>query len=153
MHTGKVEICKSGFHFCEELADVFGYYHKGLYCEVIGSGQRDVGDDKVAVEKLHIVSYLNGAYTSKGRLFHFKDGKLHRDDGPAKISGNGDHCYYNNGQLHRDGDLPAVIYTNGEKNYYNNGQLHRDGDLPAVIYTNGKKNYYKNGKLHFYSSY
>ncbi len=37
------------------------------------------------------------------------------------------------GEPHRDGGLPAVVEKNGlGQSYYENGLLHREGDLPAV---------------------
>lgn len=57
-HEGKASCCYSGFHFCENPLEVFGYYNPSdsRYCEVEGSGQADRDEDssKVAVSKLHI---------------------------------------------------------------------------------------------------
>jgi len=41
VHDSKVKLCKSGFHFCLKLEDVFGYYSiepekKNKYCKVKG---------------------------------------------------------------------------------------------------------------------
>ena len=47
------------------------------------------------------------------------------------------------GQLHRDGNLPAVEYATGEKWYYLNNQLHNDNDA-AVVYQDGGKEYWLN---------
>ncbi len=60
----------------------------------------------------------------------------------------GDQEWYQNGQLHRDNDLPAVILTNGTQKWYKNGLLHREHDLPAIIYPSGEQIWYKNGKYH-----
>ena len=66
-HEGKVEICKSGFHFCENPIDVFKHYppSDSRYCEVEGEGNAHKGNDtdsKIAVSKLHITGEigLNG---------------------------------------------------------------------------------------------
>ena len=57
-HEGDVSCCNSGFHFCENPFDVFGYYppSDSRYCSVEGSGKsdKDNGDSKVSVSKLHI---------------------------------------------------------------------------------------------------
>ena len=37
------------------------------------------------------------------------------------------------GEIHRENDLPALIYVNGEKHWYKYGQCHRENDMPAVI--------------------
>lgn len=57
-HEWEVELCKQGFHFCENPFDVFGYYSPSdsRYCTVEGSGKayKDKNDSKVAVSKIHI---------------------------------------------------------------------------------------------------
>lgn len=57
-HEGDVSCCNSGFHFCENPFDVFGYYlpSDSRYCSVEGSGKsdKDNEDSKVSVSKLHI---------------------------------------------------------------------------------------------------
>ena len=75
----------------------------------------------------------------------YKDGKLHRDDGPAKIYVSGSKEWYKNGKLHRDNG-PAYISFSGKKEWYKNGKLHRD-DGPSIIFANGTKAWYKKGKL------
>lgn len=58
--TGKVQACKTGFHFCENPLDVLEYYppscESGLnrYCEVEGSGDKETDGDKIACSKIHI---------------------------------------------------------------------------------------------------
>jgi hypothetical protein len=46
-----------------------------------------------------------------------KDGKCHRDDGPAVELANGTKVWYAHGKLHRD-DGPAIEYANGDKAWY-----------------------------------
>ena len=57
-HEGNVSCCNSGFHFCENPFDVFGYYppSNSRYCSVEGSGKsdKDNEDSKVSVSRLHI---------------------------------------------------------------------------------------------------
>ncbi len=55
-----------------------------------------------------------------GNQSWYKDGKRHRDDGPAVISVNGGQYWYQNGKRHRD-DGPAVIFADGLKQWYQNG--------------------------------
>jgi len=65
---------------------------------------------------------------------------------------NGEKRWYKNGKLHRD-DGPATECSNGSKYWYQNGEFHRD-DGPAIEYTNGNKSWYKNGlKLEKVSNY
>lgn len=79
-----------------------------------------------------------------GTKHWYKNGKFHRDDGPAVIAPEGTKKWYQNGRLHRD-DGPAVIHYNGTKEWYQNGRLHRD-DGPAVINADGTNYWFKNGK-------
>jgi len=86
-----------------------------------------------------------------GDIRYYKDGKLHREGGPAIIYNNGDREWYFNGKLHRE-DGPAIEYSNRVEKWYFKGKLHRlDG--PAIIrYKPHNKIYktewYQNGKLH-----
>ena len=71
-----------------------------------------------------------------------KNGKLHREDGPAIEYTDGSKYWYLNGKLHRE-DGPAIECANGAKRWYINGFLHRE-DGPAVEYTNGRTEYWIN---------
>ena len=52
-------------------------------------------------------------------------------------------CYFKNGKFHRE-DGPAIQYENGNKYWYINGLHHRE-DGPASEHSNGAKYwYYKN---------
>ena len=60
----------------------------------------------------------------------YRDGKFHRDDGPAIIHTNGDKLLYRNGKHHRE-NFPAVVKTDGTKEWWNNDMRYRvsRGDL------------------------
>ena len=60
----------------------------------------------------------------------YKDGYLHREDGPAKIDEVGTKWWYLNGKLHRIGG-PAVEHANGDNSWWVNGERHRT-DGPAI---------------------
>ena len=57
-HTGDVELCKKGFHFCENPMVVFGYYppSDSRYCSVESTGTEDknIDDSKVSTSRLKI---------------------------------------------------------------------------------------------------
>ncbi len=54
-----------------------------------------------------------------------KDGKRHSIDGqPAVVRNNGDKFWYKNGKLHRE-DGPAQEWADGEKYWYENGKFIR----------------------------
>ena len=72
-----------------------------------------------------------------------KNGKFHREDGPAVIYYDGSEFWYLNGKLHRE-DGPAVIYSNGTKEWHLKGERHRE-DGPAVIDSNGTEVWWVDG--------
>jgi len=84
--------------------------------------------------------------SANGKKFWYRDGELHRDDGPAREYPDGHKDWYRNGKLHRDNG-PAREYPDGHKDWYRNGKLHRD-DGPAMEYASGGKDWYRDGELH-----
>lgn len=75
--------------------------------------------------------YLNGSVDEK---IYYKNGIIHREDGPAIIE------YYPEGEIRSE-------------TYFMNGNRHRSDDLPAKLWYGRKGNirekvYYKNGKMH-----
>jgi hypothetical protein len=54
------------------------------------------------------------------RRWH-KNGKLHRDDGPACERSDGTKAWYQNGLRHRE-DGPAIEGSDGHKAWYINGK-------------------------------
>ena len=122
---------------------------------------------------MHRDGDLPAVISARGDLEYWKNGRRHRDNGPARariiksstIKGwsrriteqyltviNMEYVkeywgiteYYKNGVLHRDGDLPAVISARGDLEYWKNGRRHRDNG-PAIIRKDGVCSWYKNG--------
>ena len=57
-HKGKLEICRSGFHFCRHVADCFNYYFfnpKNRVAEVEAVGLVESDRDKSVTDKITIV--------------------------------------------------------------------------------------------------
>ncbi len=101
--------------------------------------------------KYYITGICNGQYQTCFGIYHMKDGKLHRTDGPAIIHSShlnhSDGCeWYFNGQLHRDNG-PAVISEEKGLSWYKHGKLHRLNG-PAYIWYKSIKKWYVDGKLH-----
>ena len=72
---------------------------------------------------------LNGTIKDKhGDIYHYKLGRLHREDGPAVDCKDGHKQWWINGKLHRE-DGPAVEYMNGNKRYYLHGILQKETAL------------------------
>jgi len=57
---------------------------------------------------------------ANGNKSWYRDGKLHREDGPAIEWANGTKAWYRDGKFHRE-DGPAVEYANGIKYWYLKG--------------------------------
>jgi hypothetical protein len=83
---------------------------------------------------------------ANGDKFWYRDGKLHRLDGPAEEYASGTRCWYKDGKCHRE-DGPSCEYSNGDKIWHRHGKFHRE-DGPACEYSDGTKKWYRDGKLH-----
>lgn len=75
----------------------------------------------------------------------FRDGKLHRLDGPAVEASNGTKQWIVEGNYHRE-DGPAIEYANGDAEWFKNGLRHRIGG-PSMIHKSGFKAWHKEGVL------
>lgn len=160
--SASLQICKSGFHFCREPAFIINYYdwylHSNFrFAEIEATGDIvDDGRDKYATNRIRIVREISRAEFMKlctgkftdmsGNQYWYRDGRLHRKDGPAAEHSNGTRRWYLNRILHRE-DGPAVEYPNGTRYWYYVGQLHRM-DGPAVIEQDGTEKWYQNGVCH-----
>lgn len=92
---------------------------------------------------------------------YYKDGALHREDGPAFIDywKNGTKHFekwYDGGVNHRDGDEPATVMYNENGGlegqwWYVMGLMNRKNGPASILYKDGKVNHirwYKDGDLH-----
>ena len=62
-HEGEIELCESGFHFCEKCVDCFGYYNfdKNIrICEIeaLGNVKKSDNDSKCVTDEIKIVHEL-----------------------------------------------------------------------------------------------
>jgi hypothetical protein len=80
---------------------------------------------------------------SAGTKYWYKNGELHRENGPAIEYLDGTKFWCINGLRHRK-DGPAAEFVNGRKEWYKNGKLHRE-DGPAIERPDGTKEYWING--------
>ena len=95
--------------------------------------------------KLHREDGPAVEWPEKGSRAWYIHGRLHRADGPA-MDGPLGQGWYCNGKRHRD-DGPAIIFADGRILWYRKGRLDRE-DGPAVELPGGKKFWYRRGKLH-----
>ena len=119
-----IEVCKSGFHFCTELKNVFEYYkiyNKNVYCEIEEHGNILNDGKKSCTNNIHIKKLCDGVIEG----VYFKEGKLHREDGPAIEYANGDKLCYKEGKRHREHG-PAIENADGNKYWYKEGKRHRE---------------------------
>lgn len=95
---------------------------------------------------------MNEVKTNIDGVFWYKNGTLHRDDGPAIELKNGSKEYWVEGNRHRENG-PAVehvaVHTAlatviGKQEWWVNGNLHRE-DGPAVVFDDGRKEWWVNG--------
>ena len=108
-----------------------------LTCKVMGVGREGGFEEK----KFTIVkTYCWGA-----KMWFFDD-RLHRMDGPALETLNGDKCWYVEGREHRV-DGPAVERSDGTKEWWVEGRIHRV-DGPAIEWEGGDKEWWVNGRRH-----
>lgn len=85
----------------------------------------------------------------------YKNGDLHREDGPAVYFINGSKYWYVDNILHRDNGPAEKVYLEKEyyKSYYNKGRLHRE-DGPAIVFYKIKdksiitKEWFQNNERH-----
>lgn len=81
---------------------------------------------------------------------YYRNGKLHREDGPAYVIPHLAEEYYRDGKLHReDGPASAWDYEDGEpsRRWALDGQLHRE-DGPALVVNEEIEAWCSHGKLH-----
>jgi len=80
-----------------------------------------------------------------GNKCWYRNGVIHRDDGPAIELANADKYWYRDGQRHRE-DGPAIEYIDGTKVWCRRGLTHRD-DGPAVESADGSKEWWENDRF------
>jgi len=91
---------------------------------------------------------LQGKIIDKfGTEFWYKDGDLHREDGPAVITEDGEEYWFRNNLLHRE-DGPALIPKEGSKAYYlNDKEIDKEEYLNVLTCPNDDLPLYINTEL------
>jgi hypothetical protein len=79
-------------------------------------------------------------------VFHLKDGKIHRTDGPACEVAGVRKEWWVDGKRHRT-DGPAIVRESGTKEWFVDGKRHRT-DGPAIENSDGCKSWWIDGNLH-----
>lgn len=87
-----------------------------------------------------------GGFTGhRAVMIWLKNGKIHRDNGPAMYKIDGGFVWYQNGKIHRN-DGPAIIHIDGRMEWVQYGLRHRDNG-PAIE-TYDMLEWYQYGILH-----
>lgn len=108
---------------------------------VISIRGRKPAEEPIVVPTTLQVCAPAGAVTGKdGSQRFYREGRLHRDDGPAFICANGAEYWYQYGRKHRE-DGPAVVYPSGQKEWWRHGQMsHLEmPDQSRFWYRNGRR--------------
>jgi hypothetical protein len=79
-------------------------------------------------------------------VYHLKDGKPHRTDGPAYEGADGSKEWWVDGKCHRT-DGPACEWSDESKSWWVDDKRHRT-DGPACEWADGDKEWWVDGKLH-----
>lgn len=150
----KLEMYKTGYHYCENLEYVYDYYPYNsviVKVEISQDAQIHMDDTKNCTNKIKLIELMEGEYKTNDYKYYDLYGNLRKTDGPISYE-----LYYLHGQLHNI-NRPSRIkyYSNGQieyEEYRYNGRLHRlDGPAYIKYYLNGNKlfeQYYENGRQH-----
>ena len=126
--TEKPKVCARGFHFCQNVQDVFNYYPRNgsRICEVEAIGDIETNGDKSATNKLTVIREIVGIDYSK--LIYGDGSGYGYGDGDGSGYGYGDGSGYGYG----DGDGSGYGYGYGDGSGYGYG--YGDGDGSGYCY-------------------
>lgn len=147
-----IQLTSNGFYFSNTplkcLEYFFDYELKQILTRVECKGEMvhsELGE-KSACEEIRVVKVFSDEQrkilltgklvASTNIIYHYVDGLLHCENGPAVIIKPGvNEEWWKNGEPHRE-DGPAIIRETFQA-WYIHGRKHRDND-PATIYFDGK---------------
>lgn len=103
---GKLELCKNGFHFCENVLDVFDYKDRECPIALVEALGQTVGDKhKSATDKIRIIRLLDRSDPADG---------INSGYGNSGIGNSGDrNSGYGNSGDRNSGDFNAGNYNSG----------------------------------------
>src|ERR1700760_4515298 len=137
-HTGKIEICRSGFHFCTKAAHCFSYYDfnsENIVCEVEGRGKilTHEQDSKVCTDIIYIGRRLNWQEI----LIAANEGK---ENTGHSNSGNWNSGNWNSGNWN-SGDRNSGNWNSGDRNSGDSNSGYRNsGDSNSGDRNSGDSN-------------
>ncbi|KAL1110046.1 hypothetical protein AAG570_014070 [Ranatra chinensis] len=125
--TGKLELCKNGIHFCNNLADVNSYYSlkDDIICEIEILGDVLEGGDKSCTNRIKVLKILTGDEVRKLANTGYNNTGYHNTGGNNTGDSNtGDYnSGYHNSGYHNSGGSNTGDYNSGDHNsgYHNSG--------------------------------
>ena len=105
---------------CQYFLNGIEYNKEEFYKKIMNKNKPSVKEKVYTAEefnKLPINERTGCLKHSSGEKRWFKEGKYHREDGPAIEYANGDKEWYKEGKLHRE-EGPACEYYDGTKKYW-----------------------------------
>ena len=146
-YEGELCVCLAGFHLTN---NPYRWYKElGTTYETEVDWSQDhllCMDDKIVVRKIRLTKPLDGVVETESSKSWYRDGKLHKEDGPACEFADGTKHWCQNNLRHRT-DGPTCEYADGTKYWCQNNLRHRT-DGPACEDVNGNQEWYKDGELH-----
>ena len=109
--------------------------------------------ERVCIFKKNVIAIGKGEKIEVPNLWREEGYYIIRKTSASNLSEQMDKTFYNNeGEIHRDGNLPAVFHMESPwKAWFKNGKRHRENNLPARLNMNGvigNDEYWLNGVLH-----
>jgi hypothetical protein len=125
-HEGEIEICGSGFHFCEKLIDCYAYYtfdQNNKIAEIVAHGTVLADGNKSCTNEIEIVKEiswndcLNIVNTGKGNTGRGNTGDLNTGDRNTGDRNTGDRNTgdLNTGDLNKTSCSSGVLCTKEQK--------------------------------------
>ena len=133
VYNGKFEIYDALDNLISENTVSKSYINYGNFSNLIRNDAKNIQSKERKIQ-------------FKDKVIWLKNGKLHREDGPAIEKADGTKEWRIHGKLHREGG-PAIKIPGEYEAWQIHGELHR-GDGPAFEKVNGDKSWYLYGKLH-----
>ncbi len=99
--------------------------------------------NKITLDKVNTSFTIKFCLLKDGTMEWRLNDQVHREDGPAVISPNGDEFWFCHGRFHRIGG-PAIKLSSGYQAWYSDGELHRVNG-PAVRHDDGSEEWWENG--------
>ena len=104
-------------------------YIEGDFNKKMNNNKESASNDKI-IETVDSNGTIT--YEFNGTKQWYRDGKLHREDGPAIEYADGGKAWCKNGEYHRE-DGPAIESVNGHKAWYLNDKLYSEEEFNEKI--------------------